>query len=292
MPSLVEGDEGGRGKTRGWSSVLGLLPTQRVSRIDPPVQALVETRPPAPPRHLRRLDASHPLSPVRLGGGAGGGGRGGGGGGRGERRGAPSARCCRGVVAESSPSPVVGGVVARSGALPRRRLRPPRRAAIADLSAPPPSPTFQPSQIWGGRGNLHSGGRRLKHPYPHNGFLPPAPGRKGAGDARSSEGTACERNETASTGGTTQRHALEGGPHLCNVAFTDSFVQFPDPISWATLVGIGSPPSAYDLYSSQNMYGAIISISLLGRFSVNNISSSGQHSPQNICKLLSSMQIV
>ncbi|KAF2906221.1 hypothetical protein DAI22_12g002800 [Oryza sativa Japonica Group] len=105
-------------------------------------------RPPAPPRHLRRLDASHPLSPVRLGGGAGGGGRGGGGGGRGERRGAPSARCCRGVVAESSPSPVVGGVVARSGALPRRRLRPPRRAAIADLSAPPPSPTFQPSQIW------------------------------------------------------------------------------------------------------------------------------------------------
>lgn len=103
---------------------------------------------PAPPRHLRRLDASHPLSPVRLGGGAGGGGRGGGGGGRGERRGAPSARCCRGVVAESSPSPVVGGVVARSGALPRRRLRPPRRAAIADLSAPPPSPTFQPSQIW------------------------------------------------------------------------------------------------------------------------------------------------
>uniref|UniRef100_A0A0E0RCK8 Uncharacterized protein n=1 Tax=Oryza rufipogon TaxID=4529 RepID=A0A0E0RCK8_ORYRU len=84
----------------------------------------------------------------------------------------------------------------------------------------------------------------------------------------------------------------EGGPHLCNVAFTDSFVQFPDPISWATLVGIGSPPSAYDLYSSQNMYGAIISISLLGRFSVNNISSSGQHSPQNICKLLSSMQIV
>lgn len=51
MPSLVEGDEGGRGKTRGWSSVLGLLPTQRVSRIDPPVQALVETRPSAGGRY-------------------------------------------------------------------------------------------------------------------------------------------------------------------------------------------------------------------------------------------------
>lgn len=51
------------------------------------------------------------------------------------------------------------GVVARSGALPHRRLRPaaiaepPHRTAIADLPAPPPSPTppsptFQPSQIW------------------------------------------------------------------------------------------------------------------------------------------------
>jgi len=56
-------------------------------------------------RRLRRLDASHPLSPVsRLGGGHGAGG-----GGRGGWCDAPSACCCRGVVTESSPSPEVAG---------------------------------------------------------------------------------------------------------------------------------------------------------------------------------------
>lgn len=56
-------------------------------------------------RRLRRLDASHPLSPVsRLGGGHGAGG-----GGRGGWCDAPSTCCCRGVVTESSPSPEVAG---------------------------------------------------------------------------------------------------------------------------------------------------------------------------------------
>uniref|UniRef100_A0A0E0HS97 Uncharacterized protein n=1 Tax=Oryza nivara TaxID=4536 RepID=A0A0E0HS97_ORYNI len=93
----------------------------------------------------------------------------------------------------------------------RRRHRSPRRAAVDDLPAPPPSPTppswanlaplpSPPGQIgeemvaapaeeaeaqeleergegWKRKSSL--GGRRLKHPYPRNGFLSSAPGRKG-----------------------------------------------------------------------------------------------------------------